>query len=78
MWDGTPPTHPQPGADCHSCLLCQQRGAAALGLAVVPAETALIVPRETGADAPASAPAEPAERRAGRGGGSSRAPPALG
>lgn len=75
--DGAPPAHPGRGVGCDSCLLCQQRGSALLGLAVAPLETSLLVPCAEVADAPSCSPAEPTERRAGRGGGSSRAPPAF-
>jgi hypothetical protein len=76
--DGAP-AYPGPGGDCGSCLFCQQRGAAFSGLAVEPFASMPIVPRAEGAaGALLVAPAQPPERRAGRGGRSSRAPPAFG
>ena len=61
------------------CLVCQQqqRGSGCLGLAFAPPAALNILRGEVAAE-PFVSPALPPERRAGRGGGSSRAPPAFG
>jgi hypothetical protein len=75
--DGEPGA-PGPSEDCSSCLFCQQRGSALFGV-LAPVETAAaMAPRGEGAPAFVVIPARPPERRAGRGGRSSRAPPAFG
>jgi hypothetical protein len=71
------PGRPGPGGDCDSCLFCQQRGSALFSL-VAPPEISLILPRGEGAGVFVFVPSRLPERRAGRGGGSSRAPPAFG
>jgi hypothetical protein len=76
--DGAP-AHPGQGPGCDSCLVCQQqqRGSGCLGLAFAPPAALNILRGEVAAE-PFVSPVLPPERRAGRGGGSSRAPPAFG
>ncbi|MBY6240319.1 hypothetical protein [Methylosinus sp. Sm6] len=72
--DGAPVGPPAGPDDCGSCLFCQ-RGPMPLGIALPPLDSPAPAVAVTRDARPFRAFVPPSERRAGRGAGSSRAPP---